>query len=146
MIEYLEYGYWGLLLASFLAATILPLSSEAVFTALLLGGAEPVQCIAFATAGNWLGGMSSYYIGWLGRWEWITKWLRVGKEKTEQWQQKVQRFGSWFALLCWIPIIGDPIAIALGLARSPVVPVALWMLVGKGLRYMALAWALMQAV
>lgn len=142
----MEYGYWGLLLASFLAASILPLSSEAVFAGLLLSGGEPIQCIVYATLGNWLGGMSTYYLGWLGRWEWITKWLRIAREKTDRWQKKVQRFGSWFALLCWVPIVGDPIALALGIARSPVVPVAVWMFIGKGLRYMVLAWALLKSV
>ncbi|MGD1846005.1 MAG: YqaA family protein [Salibacteraceae bacterium] len=146
MEAHLELGYWGLFVASFLAATVLPLGSEAVFSGLLLGGADPVWCILLATAGNWLGGMSTYLLGWLGKWEWITRWLRIAPEKTQKWQRAVQRFGSWFAVLCWMPIIGDPIALALGLAKSPLGPVSVWMLVGKGLRYLILAGIVMQAL
>jgi len=41
-----EYGYWGLLLASFLAATVLPFSSEVVFAALIAAGLDIWQCSA----------------------------------------------------------------------------------------------------
>ena len=51
-----EYGYWGLLLASFLAATILPFSSEVVFAALITAGADIWLSVLYATIGNAAGG------------------------------------------------------------------------------------------
>lgn len=75
-----EYGLFGLFLASFLAATILPFSSEAFLSLLLANGFATEKCIAAATFGNWLGGMSSYYLGYLGKWSWIEKYLRIKKQ------------------------------------------------------------------
>lgn len=71
-----EYGYWGLLLASFLAATVLPFSSEVVFAALIAAGLDSWQCILFATLGNAAGGATCYYLGRLGKTEWLEKWFR----------------------------------------------------------------------
>ena len=70
-----EYGYWGLLLASFLAATILPLSSEVVFAALIAGGLDLWQCILFATVGNVAGGATCYYLGRWVKQNGLKKWF-----------------------------------------------------------------------
>ena len=71
----IEYGYIGVFIAAFLAATILPFSSEVVLTGVLLGGAAYAPCMIAATLGNFLGGMSCYWIGMLGKIEWIEKYL-----------------------------------------------------------------------
>ena len=49
-----EYGVWGLFLASFLAATILPLASEIVLVAVVAAGADPWAALWAAAAGNTL--------------------------------------------------------------------------------------------
>ena len=71
-------------------------------------------CLAIATVGNWLGGLTSYWIGWLGRWDWIERWFKVKREKLEQQKGHVDRYGVWLALFTWLPIVGDLFAIALG--------------------------------
>lgn len=71
MMDFVELGYLGLFIASFLAATVVPFSSEVVFSALVFGGLDAWTCVFVATAGNWIGGMSSYYVGRLGRIDWI---------------------------------------------------------------------------
>ncbi|MFA6703134.1 MAG: DedA family protein, partial [Dysgonamonadaceae bacterium] len=87
MIEGLiEYGYWGLLIASFLAATVLPLGSEVVFSALIVAGLDVWTCIIFATIGNALGGLTCYFIGSLGKTEWVEKYLKIKREKIEKMQ------------------------------------------------------------
>jgi len=58
----------------------------------------------------------------------------------ERWQAQIQRFGSSMALLCWLPLIGDIIGIALGFFRAPLVPTFLFMALGKLLRYL-FVWA-----
>ena len=83
MAEFAELGYLGLFIASFLAATVVPFSSEVVFSALVFGGLDPWICVIVASLGNWLGGMSSYFLGRLGKMEWIEKYLRVKREKIE---------------------------------------------------------------
>lgn len=84
MTDFIELGYAGLFIASFLAATVVPFSSEVVFSALVFGGLDAWKCVFVATAGNWLGGMTSYYVGRLGKLEWIEKYFRIKKGKTGQ--------------------------------------------------------------
>ncbi|MGB1831624.1 MAG: hypothetical protein ACPHIT_05435, partial [Flavobacteriaceae bacterium] len=69
MEYYLEWGYLGLFLASFLAATVLPLSSEIVLSFLLANEYDFLSCLTIATLGNWLGGLSSYGLGFLANWK-----------------------------------------------------------------------------
>lgn len=133
--EWATAGLAGLFLASFLAATVLPFSSELVLLAMLAGPWNSISLLFVASAGNTLGGMSSYGLGRLGDLDRIAQWLRVDPANALLWQQRTVRYGAWAALLCWMPVIGDPIAIALGLGRSRPLPTALLMLIGKAARY-----------
>jgi len=141
MLESLvEYGYWGLLAASFLAATILPFSSELVLSLLVASGADIWWCVGVASLGNWGGGITNYWLGHLGKWEWIEKYLKVKRSKIETIAEKVQNRGAFIAFWSWLPVIGDPLALALGLLRAHFWSVAAAMLTGKTLRY--IVWAL----
>ena len=135
-----DYEYLGLFLGSFLAATIIPFSSDILFIAILIAGDDPVISVIVATLGNWLGGLTSYGLGWIGKWEWIEKWLKVGKEKLEKQRDKISKYGSLLALLTWLPGVGDVIAVGLGFYRISFCKSALFMLIGKGARFVL--WAL----
>lgn len=135
-----EYGLLGLFLASFLAATVLPFSSEALLSLLIAGDFDTGLCIAVATLGNWLGGMSSYYLGYLGKWEWIEKYLRVKREKIEQWHERMYKRGAVFAFFSWLPLVGDVFAVGLGVLRANWKITAIAMLAGKFLRYLVWGW------
>lgn len=132
---WVEHGLLGLFLASFLSATVVPFSSEGVLAAMALGPWSGSGLWAAASLGNTLGGMSSYGLGRLGNMERIARWLRTDPTKVLRWQGLVQRHGAWAALLTWLPFVGDPIAIALGLGRSRLWPTVLLMFVGKAVRY-----------
>jgi len=80
-MDYVELGYFGLFIATFLAATIVPFSSEIVLAGMLAAGFDGFGILAVATVGNTMGGMSSFYLGYLGKWRWIESKLRVPKEK-----------------------------------------------------------------
>ena len=84
----MELGYLGLFLASFLAATVVPFSSEVIFSAMVFGGLDAWTCVWVATLGNWMGGMTSYYVGLLGKIEWIEKYFRIKKEKMESYTKQ----------------------------------------------------------
>lgn len=140
MIE--KLGLFGLFLGCLLSATIIPFSSEALVTGALLLDYSPWTVILVATLGNTIGGMTCYLLGWLCKWSWIERFLKVKEETMAKAHQKVEKYGSFAALLTWIPIIGDPIALAMGLMRTRVVPTTAFMFIGKGLRYMAVAWLL----
>lgn len=135
MSIFVSLGYLGLFIASFLAATVVPFSSEVVFSALVYGGLDPWTCVFVATAGNWLGGMSCYYIGKLGKIEWVEKYLRIKKEKLDNWLGKIHKYGDWFAFFSFLPGIGDAIAVASGFFRCNFWVVAISMLLGKFIRY-----------
>lgn len=135
MLEFAEYGYAGLFIASFLAATIVPFSSEVVFTALVFGGLDPWTCVFWATLGNWLGGLTCYWLGHLGKIEWIEKWFRIEKEKVDRFKQKFHKYGDRLAFFSFLPGVGDIIAVAAGFMRSRLWIVAVSMLLGKFFRY-----------
>ena len=135
MTEFIELGYAGLFIASFLAATVVPFSSEVVFSALVFGGLDAWTCVFIATAGNWLGGMTSYYVGRLGKLEWIEKYFRIKKEKLDRFTEKMHKYGDWFAFFSFLPGVGDVIAVAAGYFRCRWWIVAVSMLAGKFVRY-----------
>lgn len=134
-----EYGYFALFAASFLSATLFPFSSEAVLSAMLIAGFHPAIAVLVATAGNWLGSMTTYALGYIGNLERIERWLHISEAKIEKFRLRTEKYGSWFGLLVWLPGIGDVIAVCLGLARTPVAPTAVMILIGKALRYIVLA-------
>ncbi len=136
-MDWLEWGYIGLFLASFLSATVIPFSSEAVLAAMLFGGANPWVTVGIASLGNWLGGMSTYGLGYLGKLEWLEKYLGVEKTKVQKWKPRIDRYGSFFAVLSFLPVIGDVLCVALGYFRAHFWLTAFWMMVGKLGRYLS---------
>lgn len=139
MEGFVEWGYLGLFIASFLGATIIPFSSELVFSLLIIKGYDFNLSLLVATTGNWLGGLSSYFLGRLGRWSTLEKYFRLKKEKIVKFKTNIDKWGSLLAFFCWLPIVGDPIAVGLGFFRTNYVLVAIWMFIGKLIRY--IVWA-----
>ena len=135
-----SYGYMGMLIAAFLAASILPFSSEAVMVGLQAAGLDPVALIAYGTIGNVLGSMFNYTIGRLGKMEWIEKYLHVKKEDLDKAHKFMAGKGAWMGLLPVIPVIGDVITVALGLMRANVVIVVISVTISKLARYMLLVY------
>ncbi len=136
MLNFLQsYGIWGLFLGSFLAATVVPFSSDALYAAILALTKNPVGCLIFATLGNWLGGLTSYIIGWFGKWEWIEKWFHISHVKIARQHFRINRYGAYLALFSWVPFIGDIFAIALGFFRIAPFKSAIFMLIGKFVRF-----------
>lgn len=142
----IDWGYVGMFFSAFLAGSILPFSSEIVLTALLGLGLSPLPCILIATVGNTLGGMTCYYMGRLGRIDWIERYLWIKKERIDRMQRFLQGKGSLMAFFSFVPFIGGVIVVALGLMRSNRPLTFLSMTVGKLLRYIAVVWAAMRIV
>lgn len=130
-----KLGLIGLFIGTFLAATIMPFSSDALYMGVLAMGANPVGALITGTAGNWIGGITTYYIGRLGKWEWIEKHFKVKPETLEKQKRQIDRFGPWVALISWIPVIGDVSVLALGFYKTPALWTFLLMLVGKAGRF-----------
>ena len=133
----LNFGYIGLFIGAFLAATIIPFSSDVLLVGLLAAGGDPIISITVATLGNWLGGLSSYWLGYIGKWEKLEKYFKVKPETLEKQKKKVDKYGASLAFFSWLPGIGDVLAIALGFYRVDFKKSAVFMLIGKGARFIA---------
>jgi membrane protein YqaA with SNARE-associated domain len=140
MDSWFGLGYPALFLASFLAATVLPFSSEIILSSMLMAGYSLWGCVITASIGNWLGGITSFGLGYLGRWEWLEKYFGIKRERMELFRQRIERYGSLLAFFTWLPFVGDVLAVALGFFRTNVPRSIAWMLVGKTLRYVV--WGL----
>lgn len=136
----LGWGYIGLFIGAFLAATLVPFSSDVLLIGILAAGGDPYISVILASVGNWLGGLTSYWVGWLGKWEWIEKWFRISRNKLEEQKGHVDKYGSLLALMTWLPIVGDLFAVALGFYRVDLKKSAVFMLIGKFGRFVC--WAL----
>jgi len=132
-------AYATLFAWSVLAATVLPLGSEPALLGLVLRGYPAVPTVAIATAGNYLGACTTY---WLGRRAAAVLEARgagpVGESRAGR---LLQRYGQPALLLSWTPIVGDALVAAAGAVRMPFLPFTIWVSIGKGARYAAVAWA-----
>ena len=112
------FSYFQLSLISFLAATILPFSSEVVLTTMYLSNSfEPYFLLIFASIGNILGSITNWYLG-----KKITifqdrKWFPVSPDQLNRSQKYFQKYGLWSLLLAWVPIIGDPLTLLAGVLK-----------------------------
>ena len=128
-------GLVGLFVGCFLAATILPFSSDALYIAVLLATKDPLGCLVFGTLGNFLGGATTYFLGRLAKWEWLEKTFKVKEESLLKQRKMIDKYGLWVALFSWVPVAGDILAIALGFYKTPAVPTLALLLAGKFARF-----------
>lgn len=142
-----QWGYVGLLIASFVAGSVIPLSSEAIVIACIGPLAlDPVWCLISSTMGNVAGGMTCYWMGTLGNVEWISRYCHVSPEKLARAQRYVERYGAWYALLAWVPLLGSAISVALGYMHANKTITIIAMTIGKAIRYALLIWGTLGAL
>ena len=132
-------GLFGLFIGCLLAATIVPFSSEALVAGAMLLDYDLWGIVLVAALGNTAGGMISFLMGWFCKWEWLEKWFKVKREKLMRVHDRVGKYGLWAALLTWMPVVGDLIAIAMGLLRLNPWWTMLLMFMGKLGRYIVAA-------
>jgi membrane protein YqaA with SNARE-associated domain len=130
--------YAGLFFAAFIAATILPMQSEAALIGLLLSGYSPWLLLAVASAGNVMGAVINWLLGrgierFRGR-----SWFPASDTALSRAQGWYQRYGNWSLLLSWAPIVGDPLTVIAGVMREPFPMFLLLVAVAKIGRYAVL--------
>lgn len=144
VIEFLiHWGYLGMFLAALLAGTVVPFSSEAVLAAFIhpSTGLSPVLCVIAASVGNLLGSLTCYWLGHLGKMEWLVKYFHMKEEKIIRMRNFLVGRSALMAFFAFIPVIGSVIAVALGFLRSNIWVVTIFMFIGKFLRYVLVAMA-----
>lgn len=144
MEYFAELGYIGLFVAAFLAATILPLSSEVVLSLLLLNGLSPVGLVSVATLGNVLGSLTNYGLGYWASLKVIKKWLKMSEEDFVRAERRFRKYGLVSLCFAWAPIIGDPITVVAGILRIRLLWFVLLVTAGKLLRYIAISVVALQ--
>ena len=129
-----EWGLLGLFISSFISSTLLPGGSEALLAALRISNShEPLSLLAVATAGNTLGGISSWLIGFLIARRWPSqKLLKPDQQRASNWLEK---HGSPILLLSWLPIVGDPLCLVAGWLKINFWLSLFFIAAGKAIRY-----------
>jgi membrane protein YqaA with SNARE-associated domain len=112
------YGLFGLTVVAFLAATLLPFSSEVAVVAALQVGLPAPQVLLWASLGNSLGALTNYGLGRLLTQAVLQQIARHSWGPTAMtW---AQRYGGWSLAASWMPLLGDPLMLLSGVLRFPV--------------------------
>lgn len=135
----LNYGYIGLFLASFLASTIFPFGSEGILVYLVYEKFNIPTLVLVASAGNYFGACTSYYIGLKGRGI-VERYLRIDSRDIEKAEKYFSKYGMYILLFTWLPFIGDAFTVAGGLLRLRFWLFSVLVFTGKFLRYLAVAY------
>lgn len=140
MEYFTELGYIGLFLSAFLAATLLPISSEVVITALLLAGLSPTSLVVVATVGNVLGSIVNYALGYWANSVAIKKWLGVSEDSLTRAEQRFNKYGLFSLCFAWMPVIGDALTVSAGVLKVRLLWFIILVSIGKLLRYIVLSY------
>ena len=139
------WAYSGLFIAAFLAATILPAQSEAGLAALILASPASVTLlVATASLGNILGSVVNWYLGrginrFIGK-----QWFPATADQLSRATSWYHRHGRWTLLFSWVPFIGDPLTVAAGIMREPLLRFLLIVGLAKTGRYIVVALLALQ--
>lgn len=128
----MQLELWALAVSALTSATILPGTSDIALTALLYR--HPTQWLTIllvASAANSLGAMLSYVMG---------RWLPKRQTISDKALNLLRKYGSWALLLSWVPFVGDLLPIAAGWLRLNAYQSALFICLGKTLRYAVITW------
>ncbi|MCC7368753.1 MAG: DedA family protein [Chloroflexi bacterium] len=129
-------GYLGLLLVSFLAATLLPISSELAVALMARSGYDSVLTVAVATLGNSLGAIVNYCIG-AGAARSLARHVGTSSDRLTRARTTYERWGAPILFFSWLPVIGDPLTVVAGAVRLPLLVFTVWVVAGKLARYVA---------
>ena len=128
--------YLSLFSISFLAATILPLSSELMLAGLIAtSNYDNLLLLIVASFGNVLGSITNWILGFYSRNLTIKKWIPFKGKQIENSSRWFNKFGKWSLLFAWVPIIGDPLTLVAGLLRVKFIEFLILVTIGKVSRY-----------
>ena len=135
--------YLSLFIISFLAATILPFSSELTLAGLMATSSyDNLLLLLVASLGNVLGSAVNWILGFYSRNLSTKKWFPFKDEQIEKSSRWFNKFGRWSLLFAWVPIIGDPLTLAAGLLRVRFVEFLILVTIGKVSRYVVILYLL----
>ena len=123
--------------SSFIAATIFPAGSEVVLATLnITGDHDKFLLLTIATAGNVLGALVNWFIGYYLIKFKDRKWFPLKEKQLKKYSNIYQKWGIWSLLFAWMPIIGDPLTVMAGIFRTNIWLFLLLVTIGKASRYL----------
>ena len=129
--------YLSLFAISFLAATILPFSSELTLAGLIAtSNYDSLLLLIAASIGNILGSVINWILGFYSRNLTTKKWFPFKDKQIENSSKWFNKLGKWSLLFAWIPIIGDPLTLVAGLLRVRFLDFIILVAIGKVSRYL----------
>ena len=132
-------SYFQLFIISFLAATILPLSSELVLSTMLLTDSfDKYLLLVVASFGNILGSSVNWYLGKKILIFKDKKCFPANERQIAKGEIYFKKYGIWSLLLAWVPIIGDPLTVVAGILRVKFFTFLLLVSISKISRYIFL--------
>lgn len=134
----INWGDWGMFITAILSGVYFPISSEVVLVALLAVGVNPWELFVFGTLGNIIGGILSYFLGYVVNREWMEQVLHVKPENIERAAQAANRHGALAAFFGWLPMLGSALLTTLGMMRTNVPVTFISMSAGKVARYLVI--------
>lgn len=131
--------YLSLFAVSFLAATILPASSELTLATLLsTKDYNSLALLSSASIGNILGAVFNWCLGFYLLRHIKKKWFPFNQRQIDKASSWFKKFGIWSLLFSWLPIVGDPLTFVAGILKIKFLIFFILVSVGKVLRYLAL--------
>ena len=135
--------YLSLFTISFLAATILPFSSELTLAGLIAtSDYDNLLLLIVASFGNVLGSVVNWALGFYSRNLTNKKWFPFKDKQIEKSSQWFSKFGKWSLLFAWVPFIGDPLTLVAGLLRVKFLEFLILVMIGKISRYLVIFYLL----
>ena len=129
--------YLSLFGISFLAATILPFSSELSLAGLIsTSNFNNLLLLIAASLGNILGSVVNWLIGFYSRNFYSKKWFPFNEMQITRSSKWFEKFGKWSLLFAWVPILGDPLTLVAGLLRVRFLDFIILVAIGKVSRYL----------
>ena len=129
--------YLSLFFISFLAATVLPFSSELTLAGLIsTSNYDILLLLVVASFGNVLGSVFNWGLGFYARNLTIKKWFPFKETQIERSSKWFSKFGKWSLLFAWLPIVGDPLTFVAGLLRVRFLDFIILVAIGKVSRYL----------
>ena len=129
--------YLSLFAISFLAATILPFSSELTLAGLIAtSNYDNLLLLIVASFGNTLGSVVNWALGFYSRNLTTKKWFPFKETQIERSSKWFDKFGKLSLLFAWLPIIGDPLTLVAGLLKVRFIDFIILVAIGKVSRYL----------
>ena len=129
--------YLSLFAISFLAATILPFSSELTLAGLIAtSDYDNLLLLIAASFGNVLGSVVNWALGSYSRNLATKKWFPFKETQIERSSKWFRKFGKWSLLFAWVPVVGDPLTLVAGILRVKFIDFIILVAIGKVSRYL----------